>query len=95
MTQFAHIYSFFRTEEENGKVLHVFDIFLRYCGGCWISIVSREGIKAFKTINEFYMGRLTNGKRGRGGLKNESFERFLNDTRTLNNERWIVRFKAF
>ena len=39
-------------------------------------------------MNEFYMGRLTNGKRGWGGLKNESLEHMLNDTRTLlNNER--------
>ena len=43
--------------------------------------------KGYASMNEFYMGRLTNGKRGWGGLKNESFEQIINDTRTLNNER--------
>ena len=38
--------------------------------------------KGYESMNEFYMGRLT-----WMGWAEESFERFLNDTRTLNNER--------
>ena len=43
--------------------------------------------KGYNSMSDFYMGRLTNGKRGWGGLYNESFEQIINGTGTLTNER--------
>ena len=43
--------------------------------------------KGYESMSDFYMGRLNNGKRGWGGLKNESFNLIANDTRIFSNDR--------
>jgi hypothetical protein len=72
-------------QKKDTKDLKVFPSFL---------LCPKEGIdmrklleKGYESMSDFYMGRLANGMRGWGGLKNESFEQILNDIGILSNER--------
>ena len=43
--------------------------------------------KGYESMSDFYMGRLRNGRRGWGGLNNESFAMIKNATRILIGDR--------
>ena len=66
------------------QTLHPFFVL---CPEVGVDIKKLQDDKGYHTMAEFYMGRMTNGKRGWGGLKNESFLKIMNDIKKINDKR--------